>query len=568
MKLVKKIINIKNAEIVVEDWAVWNHSGTKSHDDVNRIIAEYTFKKPRRMWLSPLTSRNPYTTHLFKYIRIIKYVDTMIANGVWDHNEVVFITNSPSVRRVLQKIISDHGKKWTVRYSLSLRKVLEIIKWAFWIVNLIARYIIVKWFFKTRDNKIDVLIDSFAFFNDCFGRHYYGRFVDWVNNRNNKDIAFVPEIIENNPIKVWGIIKKCSGGPYLFKESFLSVKDLVEVIAESVKSFPRCGAAKINKRIDITAVVNEEQNKLFQDDQVIRALLTIRFFKKYAASHKSPRLIVDWFENQIIDRGWNIGSRDAFPKCESVGYQSFGDLPGYWCIYPTDSEIAAAVIPKTIGIIGSEYINSRFKFAKACSVKICPAFRFEYLWGGPNVMAKTGKTVLVPLTTSRAVNERLLGIIKSFLMTGGVNSGITIAIKAHPVCALSGDVIKLLRDYHKTVFISKERFSALLTQSPIVFGESETSNTIFEAALYGVPVILLGSRGKGPRGEPNGFQNVIGGLKNVFYVSSENEFNDALETIRSRGDLDAKSVFVEHFELRSRHYRPRIDGDCEMFVGL
>ena len=65
----------------------------------------------------------------------------------------------------------------------------------------------------------------------------------------------------------------------------------------------------------------------------------------------------NWFENQIIDKGWNYGFRKYFPKNQlnSYGYQDFNKHFNLLSNSPSKLEKSSKVIPNKIIII-SKYI--------------------------------------------------------------------------------------------------------------------------------------------------------------------------------------------------------------------
>lgn len=561
MVIRRKHIKIKNGTIDVENQIVWDQSRIRTIMRLNKIIADYASLNSKRIWLSPAASRNPFTSTIIQNLHIIEYIETMTSKGAWDDFELSFTTDSRSIGRVLEKIAGKYKKGWTIRVSLSFKPTCSMVKWCLWVLDLFIRYVVIKYSARKDQPEVDVLVDSFAFAKDCLGRRYYGKFVDWVHDRKERDIVFVPEIIERNPFKIYRVAKKCYFGAYIFKESFLSLADLVKIVFESALPFPRCTTAKLDSGIEVSGIINEQQNRWFQNDQVIRGLVTICFFKRYAALYKKPRLIIDWFENQVIDKAWNLGVRDVFPDSESLGYQAFGDLAGYWCIYPTDSEIIYGAVPKIFGVIGVEYLTSRFRFATEYKSKICPAFRFEYLWTPPIINHSRRKTMLVPLTISEDNNAIILSIIRSCVQQLNNVYKIDVVVKNHPVCKMSPDLVKIIESHPNCVFNSNEGFGDLLRKSQIVFGG--VSNTVFEASLYGVVVFVCGLK-NGSRGN----FSVLDKLRNVFHVESNSEFLSALEKYQERKDLNSLYMFEEYSEIRSRYYRRPFDNDCESFIGV
>ena len=54
-------------------------------------------------------------------------------------------------------------------------------------------------------------------------------------------------------------------------------------------------------------------------------MLNYKFFYRLSKNRVNVSKSFNWFENQIIDKGWNLGFRNFFPNQEknSYGYQDF-----------------------------------------------------------------------------------------------------------------------------------------------------------------------------------------------------------------------------------------------------
>ena len=48
--------------------------------------------------------------------------------------------------------------------------------------------------------------------------------------------------------------------------------------------------------------------------------------------------LADWFENQVIDKGWNAGFNKFYPEVKSVGYSGQFPSQNYLCSFPTSCE--------------------------------------------------------------------------------------------------------------------------------------------------------------------------------------------------------------------------------------
>ena len=129
---------------------------------------------------------------------------------------------------------------------------------------------------------------------------------------------------------------KKSGANYLFKERFLNLRDILFAWLW----WPR--AYRLSARIqptyfhgvDVAPLVKEELGTLSGVAGSAAALMNYRFPMRLARNGIKVRLVIDWFENQVIDKGWNAGFKKYLPETDLIGYQGFFVPPHYLCMYP------------------------------------------------------------------------------------------------------------------------------------------------------------------------------------------------------------------------------------------
>ena len=95
------------------------------------------------------------------------------------------------------------------------------------------------------------------------------------------------------------------------------------------------------------------QLEILHNRDILTVFLSLHnycFAKKLKLKLKSIKIrkVVNWFENQSLDKGWNYGFRKFFPKSKTIGYQGFTPQPEYMNSLPTDYEKKYKVIPEKI----------------------------------------------------------------------------------------------------------------------------------------------------------------------------------------------------------------------------
>ena len=76
------------------------------------------------------------------------------------------------------------------------------------------------------------------------------------------------------------------------------------------------------KDYEVTELVNNQLNNDFYSQSLFQNLIIYNFIKKIR-SNFNIETFVDWFENQQINRAFNIAVNNYFPKVQSIGYQGF-----------------------------------------------------------------------------------------------------------------------------------------------------------------------------------------------------------------------------------------------------
>ena len=194
---------------------------------------------------------------------------------------------------------------------------------------------------------------------------------------------------------------------------------------------------------------------------------------------------VNWFENQIADKGWNLGFRKYFKKIKTYGYQGFLHVPHFMHLFPAKHEEESKVIPSEIIVVGKAYKNVKKEFFPKAKVSIGPALNYLDIFTTNPKSRKNN--ILVIFTGIKLLDAKLLewiGVIEE------INKKLKVIIKPHPILPI--DKIILNGNLSRNFVVSNEKLSKLLKKSRTVICSGPTSATI-ESLVYScfliVPVI-------------------------------------------------------------------------------
>ncbi|SVD54325.1 uncharacterized protein METZ01_LOCUS407179, partial [marine metagenome] len=233
---------------------------------------------------------------------------------------------------------------------------------------------------------------------------------------------------------------------------------------------------------NLSKIISEEINSSKDYSSKIIGILNYRFAKNLSDKKIPIKKTINRFENQIVDKGRNLGFRRYFKKIKTYGYQGFLNFPHFMHSIPTKYEEQAKVIPSEIITVGKIYIKPKKEFFPKLKVNVGPALNFPDIYKINKKNKKIG--VLIILTGIRALDLKLLEWVDKIEK---INKNIKITLKPHPILAI--DKISFEGSFSKNLIISNEKLSSLLEKTSIVVCSGPTSATI-ESLAYNCFLIV------------------------------------------------------------------------------
>ena len=107
--------------------------------------------------------------------------------------------------------------------------------------------------------------------------------------------------------------------------------------------------------------VKEEINQFLSISNSIEGLINYNFFKNLQRYNLRVYKCINWNENQLKDRGWNLGANSFLNKNINFGIQNYITSPMYLSQnFPMQIEIEANLFPKNLYVTG----KSQMQFLK------------------------------------------------------------------------------------------------------------------------------------------------------------------------------------------------------------
>lgn len=414
-------------------------------------------------WFSVCPSRNELDTNLYHYFCIIETIN---------HNSSLFkkiILSSLALKKKLKKefphIIFDVDNFFFYRSVLFLKNFLFFfLKYIF--INLII--------FKKKYKNINIASTFVLPVN--LNYNFYKKFFSEIKI---KKIHYIPLFINFSFKNLFFYVKKSyKKKNIIFTESFLTFEDIL-------RSF--FSTFKMNKNLllfngnNFNAIIKEELRTKRYNRSVIQSYLNFFFFKRLKKNNIQVIKAVSTFENQIIDKGWQLGVNKCYSDCSNYAYQPVSFHPQFQYLYPTNSERISRVLPSEIYVTGKLFLKERKKFCKKLIYNLSSDQKFLNI-----KKIKKNINILILLSGIKKFDIELIDIIKhNYLFFS--ESGIVVYFKFHPILE-SGYIFK---DIYRYKFFKEIHGSGskVIQRSKIVITSSFTAG-LYESLIRGCYTFL------------------------------------------------------------------------------
>jgi len=339
-----------------------------------------------------------------------------------------------------------------------------------------------------------VLVDTFVFdYSFASGKFRDAYFADMVSLLPHINWWYIPTLFrQSRPLKCF-INMRRNEIPFIIPQDYLKITDYVWAALHPIRMWRMNFTWKELDGYDVAEIFKEAMEEHLTLNSSLEALLKYRLAKRLKQRQIEIKAVVDWFENQDIDKGQNMGFRKEYPNAQIVGYQGFLASPNYLCSKPTSMENKAGVVPHRLAVMGSGLVMLAKEFCPDMEVIVAPAFRFQHLFkAGVAQVGCTRKLVVVlPFRFDLAIS--LIDLVVSGVSVSDFS--IPVILKPHPRAGYIDRIAAHLRstgnDNKFDLFVG-ELFD-VLPQAEVII--STSSSTCMEAVCMGIPVIVTAEPG-------------------------------------------------------------------------
>jgi hypothetical protein len=535
------IVDINN--LTVEQNLLFDSLFNESKYEYIRLIDDIYEQSDKSIYflLSSVTSRDLHLNNTLIKLTQLSFITYYLLKHhvnkiiLYDHNQSIIIKSFIRRHKLDAKIIYIHS------YKDQFFNILKFILLFLRNLSTVLRYIGAK--SKSRLNNIKkneiIMINTFfipsMFVGDEYKDRYYPHLFDLVKKKET--IYFNPIFLLKNKLSDAINICEKSNINFIYKFDFLNIFDYARAL---FSSFILIKYSFRNLKFfdyDVSSIINTEIRNSILKHSLFLPLLNYFYLKRLKEQNIKVKMFVDWFENQQINRGFNMGIAEYYSYVKSIGYQGWVVSNNYYYFHqPTKFEKDIGAVPDEIAVIGKGLVKSISKYTNMKTI-VSPAFRFDYLHTQSTINAHS-ELILICLPHDFDIAKYILKFCFNNLPA---NQHANVVVNCHPVLNINS-----LKKYSEFEFKDKP-FCELIINAGVVI--SNVSSTCIEAISFGVPVIIL-------HGASSINQNPIPHTinKNIWdECDNPTDFRKALQRLFINKNIDeqikaAKLIRKEYFE--------------------
>ena len=442
-------------------------------------------------------SRNPFHTPLVELFLKLFLLNEKLSRK-HDVHEVVIENNLlyEPVKELLNKNKIDAKIKIKNRFnllSISKKIASNLFKSLFLILMNLRFKSLRKTKFKI--SKEIILVDTFVFPNSFsnngkFNDRYFNGFDKFLSLDEAERVAYAPTIFG---LRGFSDVRKIvlgaekSNENFIFQEEYLNTYDYLNSLLITIKNYRKLKLVPRFIGINIKGIFLSESKRDIFNPSLMTSLSRFFFSKYLSSSSLKINHVVDWNENQSLDKAFILGVK-KFIKVKVYGYQGFISSLSEMHKFPEIFEYEKGVLPDKLFTISRLSLEQIKVFCPALEVFKAHALRFSNLQNLK--IRKQRSKILVALPMDLFEARKIVQIcIELFELPKFRNK---IIVKNHPANQLSEILIKIpeLKEY-----------PFLLMENPIVDLYSDVkvlitsaSSVAVEALFLNIPVAIYGSR--------------------------------------------------------------------------
>tara|TARA_Y100000588_G_C14273470_1_gene933348 strand:+ start:245 stop:1945 length:1701 start_codon:yes stop_codon:yes gene_type:complete len=226
------------------------------------------------------------------------------------------------------------------------------------------------------------LIDQFVFPKFITKERYYNGLWDSLSPEQQQKTFFVPTLVMMGDDEFEAAYHelRTSKKNFLIKEDYLTSSDLIFSLLHLFRVWFIKLPFQDVLGVNFSTLIREELISGVGHFSAFEGLLNYRFAKRLKEKLFNLFLVIDWWEGQPMDKGWNLGFHTYFPETTLKGYLGYAPRTIELQLRPSESEIRYGAAPAIIATIGEKFSCEMNSTKPSFRAETAPAFRFGHLW--------------------------------------------------------------------------------------------------------------------------------------------------------------------------------------------
>lgn len=438
-------------------------------------------------WLESTATRNPVLSGLYHQVVSLLTLRACMADGLRPDRVLV---DSPAMADAVRRLLGDPGVRvqgpaWSERIGTMLRRWLSPWRSMFALTR--------QWHAaragpgRTRPADGAILVDTFAIPGFVARDRYYPGLLEQAGDAGER-LLFVPQFFNLVAAEIRGAVSSLAPENHLVKEQWLGWRDLAWCFLHIFRLRGAMPRRAWFRDMDLTRLVREDVGRRLGFRCAVRGLMNYRFAGALARAGIRPALIIDWFENHPMDRGWNAGFNRYFGDTPRAGYLGF--YPSGMAYRPTAGERRAGLLPPRFLLIGDGFRRDMAEFLPDIRCDRAPAFRYPQWPASAPARAAGGSRAVTDILVAMPYYDAMCRVVLAAVAhVQARRPNWRFLIKAHPATPLrrfteSAPVMQ------GNAVETEDSLDRLLPRCSAMITGSQAS-TILESAALGIPAVIV-----------------------------------------------------------------------------
>jgi hypothetical protein len=337
-----------------------------------------------------------------------------------------------------------------------------------------------------------LLIDSFNKKGEFFDRYYTG-YDQYLPSTDISQVWYAPTFYgikyPSDYINICKSLKKTDQN-FLIQEAWLTVTDYVYSFFISL-IIPFLLRSHLSYRdFDTKSLIFKVKIRDLGSPELMRAIYKFRFIRRLSKNGVDICNVVDWNENQIIDRALNMAFREFYPHLTIKGYQGFPAPEYYASLQPVCYEMELNTLPHQLHVISDVYKKIKLEVCKDLDVRVSPAFRYSHVFEAKDRRSIESPIILIALPGMLDECRWLCEICSC--ISKKLPAEVKFLVKIHPIYTIKR-FLDLIPEFNDSLFeIINQPISELLELTSVLI--TMGSSVAVEAVAVGVPAAICGNR--------------------------------------------------------------------------